>query len=69
MQRNVLYNSIYILRVWCDGDDSSSSPWRFTVENTATGERRGFTEMVDVAGFIQTAAEAGLMKKNDPVRR
>lgn len=69
MKRNVLYSSIYILRAWRDGDDHDATPWRFTVEDTATGARHGFTRLVDLIGFIETDAEATLSTKAEQVSR
>jgi hypothetical protein len=67
MKRDSFYNSIYILRIWRDGDGDSFSPWRFAVEDTVTGERHGFTGCAEVAGFIKTRVEASLQRNGKPV--
>lgn len=67
MKRDLIYSSIYILRIWRDGDGNGFSPWRFMVEDTATGERHGFAGLADMAGFIQTKVEASLLTSVKPV--
>lgn len=65
VRRDILYSFIYILRIWCDGARDGTPVWHFTVEDTASGERRGFSELVDVAHFIQAEMEAGLSTNGD----
>ena len=48
-----LYNFIFILRVWRDGD-SDPHGWRVTVEDTATGQRWGFGELKQAVHFIES---------------
>ncbi|MDT8307107.1 MAG: hypothetical protein RRC07_14340 [Anaerolineae bacterium] len=69
MERNVLYSSVYILRVWRDGDENGSSPWRISIEDAATGERHGFTRFVDLTGFFGEKIAASLPAKVEPVGR
>jgi hypothetical protein len=57
MKRNSPYDFIYIVRVWRESD-TGTSPWRFAVEETATGERHGFCQLADVAGYIETGLES-----------
>lgn len=66
MKRNSLYDFIYIVRVWRESD-TGTSPWRFAVEETATGERHGFCELADVAGYIETGLEATISPAARPV--
>ena len=68
MKRNSLYDFIYIVRIWRESD-TGTSPWRFAVEETATGERHGFCELADVAGYIETGLEASLSPEARPVGR
>lgn len=58
MHQHSLYSSIYILRVWRDRADNDSLCWRFAVEDTATGDRYGFSDLGALARFIETRAEA-----------
>jgi hypothetical protein len=57
MKRNSPYDFIYIVRVWRESD-TGTSPWRFAVEETATGERHGFCQLADVAGYIENGLES-----------
>ena len=68
MKRDSLYNFIYIVRVWRESD-TGTLPWRFAVEETATGERHGFCELADLAGYIETALEATSDSKSEPAGR
>lgn len=68
MKRNSLYDFIYIVRVWRESE-TGTSPWRFAVEETATGERHGFCELADVAGYIETGLEATISPAARPVSR
>jgi hypothetical protein len=43
----------FIMRVWQAGDGERPQ-WRASLENTQTGERRGFASLEDLATFIQT---------------
>jgi hypothetical protein len=47
-----------VLRLWQDGD---GGPWRATLKNVHTGERRHFAEVERLIAFLQpyTAAAAG----------
>ena len=58
MHQHSLYSFIYILRVWRDRADNASPCWRFTVEDTATGDRYGFSDLGAFARVIETRAEA-----------
>lgn len=52
MQANI-YNFIFILRVWRDGD-ADAPGWRITIEDTTTGQRRGFGELRHAVHFIES---------------
>lgn len=57
MERNAHYNFVYILRLWRNGDTDVPG-WRFTVEDTMTGERRGFGDLNGAVRFIECEMEA-----------
>jgi hypothetical protein len=40
----------FMLRMWRDGE---GSPWRASLENTATGESKAFAEIQMLTGFIE----------------
>ncbi len=53
----------YLLRCW-GGEDGSSPAWRFSLEDTGSGERHGFANLDALTGFLRkkmqsTCAEAG----------
>lgn len=56
MEANV-YNFIFILRLWRNGD-AGAQGWRFTVEDTTTGERRGFGDLRRAVRYIECEMEA-----------
>ncbi len=47
----------YLLRLWRapDGDDQ---PWRASLQDTLTGERRGFADLGALCAFLQTETGA-----------
>lgn len=57
MERNAHYNFVFILRLWRNGD-ADAAGWRFTVEDTMTGERRGFGDLKRAVRFIECEMEA-----------
>jgi hypothetical protein len=41
----------YLLRLWRDGD---KMPWRATLENPHSGERRGFASLAHLFAYLET---------------
>ena len=46
----------FLLRCWEDSNRSPDRPaiWRFSLEDVATGERRGFRDLETLVVFLQT---------------
>ena len=47
----------YLLRIWRDDDgggakDAAPGPWRFSLEDPASGDRRGFRSLAEVTAFL-----------------
>ena len=41
----------WLLRMW---RESPTAPWRIALENTTTGERKGFADLESLLLFLQT---------------
>lgn len=50
----------YILRLWQERPASPERPaaWRFSVEDTRNGQRRGFASLKELVMFLQTQVVA-----------
>lgn len=58
----------YLLRLWCEEsrDDASAVAWRFSLEDTQTGARRGFADfealVIFLSGLIEDAGRPEQLK-------
>lgn len=49
MPKNSFEYHSFLLRLW---RDDQSSPWRISLQNTSTGERKGFTSLDEAAAAL-----------------
>jgi len=49
MPKNSFEYHSFLLRLW---RDDQSSPWRISLQNTTTGERKGFTSLDEAAADL-----------------
>ncbi len=55
----------YMLRLWRESD---ATPWRASLESTATGEKQGFASLSDLIAYLQSqAAPSHVMTDGDPI--
>jgi hypothetical protein len=48
-KRHAHYHS-YLVRIWRDGN---GTPWRASLQDAATGERRGFPDLPSLFAYLQ----------------
>lgn len=61
---NAHYTFTYIVRVWRESE-ANGTGWRFSVQDTVTGERHGFSELAVALGFIASEMAAGSAAGDD----
>ncbi len=51
----------YLLRLWQERPATPACPavWRFSLEDTRTGQRRGFGDLAALVAFLQAQVAAG----------
>ena len=52
--KNEIYCS-FLLRIW--SDPAAEGQWRYSLEDTRTGERRGFVSLVKLMSFLDQLIE------------
>jgi hypothetical protein len=67
VKRQMPYRFIYILRVWRNGDVNGPAEWRFAVEDAGTGERHGFSNLTELAGFVESALRMDVLANGNSV--
>jgi hypothetical protein len=58
---------VYVLRSWQEGHPSSEAPvvWRFSLEDPATRQRRGFADLEALMHFLK--AETATSQDMEPI--
>ena len=56
-----------ILRLWREGDDAE--PWRCSVEDPLSRQRRGFSSLAELVPFLQTLTNASQEQVNPESRQ
>lgn len=60
---------VYVLRTWCEVRPSAGLPFdrRYSLEDTATRERRGFADLTALVRFLTSEAETRSRQCDDQV--
>jgi hypothetical protein len=51
----------YLLRIWSERRQDSSKPvaWRYSLEETRSGDRCGFDDLAELVAFLESLTGAG----------
>ncbi len=58
----------YLLRLW-RAPGGAGQPWRASLENTHTGERRGFADLQALVAYLRVETEGESAPEQKPARR
>lgn len=62
-----LHYRSYVLRCWAECDRDKDAPlWRFSLEDTRTGQRRGFAGLNELVIALRTELNMSVEASDDP---
>ena len=68
MSTELLAYQSYLLRLW-RAPGGAGQPWRASLEDTLTGERRGFADLEALVAYLRDEIEGESAPEQEPGRR
>lgn len=59
----------YVLRCWAECERDAEAPlWRFSLEDTRTGQRRGYADLTELMTALRTELNLAIEASADPFK-